>query len=316
VPREPSDRPLDGSAPHDIVPAPESGFMRQLGQTEIAMFKNLVSTEWLAEKLKSPGLAVIDGSWYLPAQNRDGKAEYLKAHIPGAVHFDIEEISDHTSPLPHMMPKPEQFAHQMSELGIGDQMTLVVYDGAGLFSAPRVWWMLRVFGARDVRILDGGMPKWLSEGRPIQSGAVEREKASFTTHFDAAAVANLARVRDALTTRKAQVIDARSAERFTGEAPEIRPGLRSGHMPGALNAPSATLLDKGRLRSQGELAQLLDGAGLDRNRPVITSCGSGVSAAIISLALDELGTPAEALYDGSWTEWASTPGSEIATGKA
>ena len=252
MPREPSDRPLDGSAPHDIVPAPESGFMRQLGQTEIAMFKNLVSTEWLAEKLKSPGLAVIDGSWYLPAQNRDGKAEYLKAHIPGAVHFDIEEISDHTSPLPHMMPKPEQFARQMSELGIGDQMTLVVYDGAGLFSAPRVWWMLRVFGARDVRILDGGLPKWLSENRPTEAGLVRRPQAEFRTHFDASAVADRKRVKAALETGSAQVIDARSAERFSGAAPEIRPGIPSGHMPGALNAPSATLLDKGRLRSQGE----------------------------------------------------------------
>ncbi|SEE30750.1 thiosulfate/3-mercaptopyruvate sulfurtransferase [Rhizobiales bacterium GAS188] len=280
------------------------------------MPKNLVSTDWLGENLKAPDLAVIDGSWYLPALNRDGKAEYLTAHIPGAVHFDIEEISDHSSPLPHMIPTPEQFARQMGELGIGDRMTLVVYDGAGLGSAPRVWWMLRVFGARDVRILDGGLPKWLSEGRPTEAGLVKRSKASFTTHFNAAAVADRARVSEALETGKAQVIDARSAERFTGAAPEIRPGLRSGHMPGAMNAPSSTLLDKGRLKSPSELAQLLDDAGLDRDRPVITSCGSGVTAAIISLALDELGRPAEALYDGSWTEWASTAGSPIATGPA
>jgi thiosulfate/3-mercaptopyruvate sulfurtransferase len=280
------------------------------------MRKNLVSTDWLGDNLKAPNLAVIDASWYLPAQNRDGKAEYLDAHIPGAVHFDIEEISDRSSSLPHMMPSLEQFARQMGELGIGDRMTLIVYDGAGLFSAPRVWWMLRVFGARDVRILDGGLPKWRSEGRPTEGGLVRRASATFTASFDAKAVADRGRVRDALETGSAQVIDARSAERFSGAAPEIRPGIRSGHMPGALNAPSASLLDKGRLKSATELADVLERAGLNPDRPVITSCGSGVSAAIISLALDELGRPAEALYDGSWTEWASTEGSPIATGSA
>jgi thiosulfate/3-mercaptopyruvate sulfurtransferase len=280
------------------------------------MPKNLVSTEWLGQNLGTPDLAVIDGSWYLPAQNRDAKAEYLAAHIPGAVHFDIEEISDRSSPLPHMVPSPEQFARQMGELGIGDGMRIVVYDGAGLFSAPRVWWMLRVFGARHVHILDGGMPKWRGENRPVEPGPVQRPKAVFTTRFDASAVADLGGVRKALETGAAQVIDARSAERFTGAAPEIRPGISSGHMPGALNAPSASLLDNGRLRPTSELAALLDRAGLDRGRPVITSCGSGVSAAIISLALDELGSPAKALYDGSWTEWASTEGSPIAKGPA
>jgi thiosulfate/3-mercaptopyruvate sulfurtransferase len=280
------------------------------------MPKNLVSTDWLHDRLKAPDLAVLDASWYLPAQNRDGKAEYLARHIPGAVHFDIEEISDHSSSLPHMMPPPEQFARQMGELGIGDRMTIVVYDGAGLFSAPRVWWMLRVFGARDVRILDGGFPKWLSEGRPIESGAVKRTPASFSVRFDAKAVADTRRVREALDTGAAQVVDARSAERFTGAAPEIRPGISSGHMPGALNAPSAAFLDQGRLKSGTEIAQMLERAGVDRNRPVITSCGSGVSAAIISLALDELGRPAEALYDGSWTEWASTKDMPIAKGAA
>jgi thiosulfate/3-mercaptopyruvate sulfurtransferase len=290
--------------------------LREASLLEDPMAKNLVSTEWLAENLKSPNLALVDGSWYLPAQNRDAKAEYLKAHIPGAVHFDIEEISDHSSSLPHMMPSPEQFARQMGEMGIGDKMTIVVYDGAGLFSAPRVWWMLRVFGAADVRILDGGMPKWSSEGRPTEGGAIKRPPSVFTTHFNPAAVADMKRVREALKSGEAQVIDARPAERFSGDAPEIRPGIRSGHMPGALNAPSSTLLDKGRLKPTNELAQLLDRAGLDRDRPVITSCGSGVSAAIVSLALDELGQPAKALYDGSWTEWASTEGNPIATGPA
>jgi thiosulfate/3-mercaptopyruvate sulfurtransferase len=232
------------------------------------------------------------------------------------VHFDIEEISDQSSSLPHMMPPPEQFARQMGELGIGDRMTIVVYDGAGLFCAPRVWWMLRVFGARDVRILDGGFPKWLSEGRPIESGAVKRAPANFSVRFDAKAVADTRRVREALDTGAAQVVDARSAERFTGAAPEIRPGIQSGHMPGALNAPSSAFLDQGRLKPPTALAEVLEHAGVEGDRPVITSCGSGVSAAIVSLALDELGRPAQALYDGSWTEWASRKGMPIETGPA
>ncbi|MBV9566652.1 MAG: sulfurtransferase, partial [Hyphomicrobiales bacterium] len=216
----------------------------------------------------------------------------------------------------HMMPPPEQFSRQMSELGIGDTNTIVVYDGAGLFSAPRVWWTLRIFGARDVRILDGGFPKWLSEGRPVEAGFTKRPPAHFTARFKAEAVADTLRVREALETGAAQVVDARPAERFTGEAPEIRPGIPSGHMPGALNAPSSTLLDHGRLKSPEALARVLDDAGVESDRPVITSCGSGVSAAIVSLALDELGRPAEALYDGSWTEWASTKGMPVATGAA
>jgi thiosulfate/3-mercaptopyruvate sulfurtransferase len=280
------------------------------------MPNNLVSTNWLHENLRAPDIAVIDGSWYLPAQKRDGKAEYLARHIPGAVHFDIEEISDHSSSLPHMMPQPEQFARQMSELGISESMRIIVYDGAGLFSAPRVWWMLRVFGARDVRILDGGLPKWLSEGRPVDAGPVKRPQAKFAVRFDAKAVADTRRVQEALETGAAQVVDARSAERFTGAAPEIRPGIKSGHMPGALNAPSSAFLDQGRLKPPAALAEVLEHAGVEGDRPVITSCGSGVSAAIVSLALDELGRPAQALYDGSWTEWASTKGMPIATGPA
>ena len=280
------------------------------------MPNNLVSTNWLHENLRAPDIAVIDGSWYLPAQKRDGKAEHLARHIPGAVHFDIEEISDHSSSLPHMMPQPEQFARQMSELGISESMRIIVYDGAGLFSAPRVWWMLRVFGARDVRILDGGLPKWLSEGRPVDAGPVKRPQAKFAVRFDAKAVADTRRVQEALETGAAQVVDARSAERFTGAAPEIRPGIQSGHMPGALNAPSSAFFDQGRLKPPAALAEVLEHAGVESDRPVITSCGSGVSAAIISLALDELGRPAQALYDGSWTEWASTKGMPIATGPA
>jgi len=280
------------------------------------MSKNLVSTDWLANNLNRPDLAVVDASWYLPAQNRDGKKEYLEAHIPGAVHFDIDEISDRSSPLPHMMPSADQFARQVGKLGISEDKTIIVYDGSGLFAAPRVWWMLRVFGGKDVRVLDGGFPRWKAEGRPTESGEAKPREAVFRPRFDARAVADTERVRRALDSGAAQVVDARSAERFTGAAPEIRPGIRSGHMPGALNAPSSTLIDNGRLKSPAELAKSLKSAGLDTEKPVITSCGSGVSAAIISLALDELGRPAEALYDGSWTQWASAPGNPVATGPA
>ena len=280
------------------------------------MSKNLVSTDWLAKNLNRPDLAVVDASWYLPAQNRDGKKEYLEAHIPSAVHFDIDEISDRSSPLPHMMPSADQFARQVGKLGISEDKTIVVYDGSGLFAAPRVWWMLRVFGAKDVRVLDGGFPRWKAEGRSTESGEAKPREAVFRPHFDASAVADTERVRRALDNGAAQVVDARSAERFTGAAPEIRPGIRSGHMPGALNAPSSTLIDNGRLKSPAELAKSLKSAGLDTEKPVITSCGSGVSAAIISLALDELGRPAEALYDGSWTQWASTPSNPVAAGPA
>jgi thiosulfate/3-mercaptopyruvate sulfurtransferase len=280
------------------------------------MSKNLVSTDWLAENLKRPDLAVVDASWYLPAQNRDGQKEYLAAHIPGAVHFDIEEISDRSSPLPHMMPSPEQFARQVGKFGIDADKTIVVYDGAGLFAAPRVWWMFRVFGAKDVHILDGGFPKWKAEGRPTESGQVNPGEVVFKPRFNAGAVADTQRVRRALDTGSAQVVDARSAERFTGAAPEIRPGIRSGHMPGALNAPSSTLIENGRLKSPVELRKSLKNAGLSFEKPVITSCGSGVSAAIVSLALDELGHPADALYDGSWTQWASTSGNPVTTGPA
>ena len=276
----------------------------------------LVEPAWLEAHLSDPALRVIDASWYLPAQNRDGKKEYLEAHIPGAVHFDIDEISDRSSPLPHMMPSADQFARQVGKLGISEDKTIIVYDGSGLFAAPRVWWMLRVFGGKDVRVLDGGFPRWKAEGRPTESGEAKPREAVFRPRFDARAVADTERVRRALDSGAAQVVDARSAERFSGAAPEIRPGIRSGHMPGALNAPSSTLIDNGRLKSPAELAKSLKNAGLDTEKPVITSCGSGVSAAIISLALDELGRSAEALYDGSWTQWASAPGNPVATGPA
>jgi thiosulfate/3-mercaptopyruvate sulfurtransferase len=273
----------------------------------------LVSTDWLASRIGAPDLVVLDGSWYLPAMRRDPRAEYLSGHLPGAVFFDIDEISDHSTPLPHMLPTAAAFAQAMERLGVGDRMTAVVYDGAGLFSAARVWWMLRIFGMKDVRLLDGGLPRWKAEGRPLEPGASSRSPARFDARLDATAAAALADVRAALADGSAQVVDARAAARFRGEAPEPRPGLPSGHMAGALNLPMTDIVADGRLLPPAELERAFRKSGLDPDRPTITSCGSGVSAAIINLAFAVTGRPQPRLYDGSWTEWASS-GMPVATG--
>lgn len=267
----------------------------------------LVSTEWLADHLSAPDIVVVDSSYYLSAMKRDGREEYLTAHIPGAVFFDINAITDTTSTLPHMLPSPESFSSAMRGLGIGDGQTIVVYDGLGLFSAPRVWWTFRVFGARDVFILDGGFPKWKAERRPIAFGEIKRTPRHFTARFNHGAVANLDDIRRALVDKSAQIIDARSAERFAGTAPEPRPGLPSGHMPGAFNVPHSEIIEDGRLVDKDHIAAAFAKSGVDLNRPVITSCGSGVTAAILWLALEAIGKEPKSLYDGSWTEWASHP---------
>ncbi|HEY4862624.1 MAG TPA: sulfurtransferase, partial [Xanthobacteraceae bacterium] len=207
----------------------------------------LVSTDWLAEHLRDPGLVVVDGSWYLPTENRDGFEEYLAAHIPGAVFFDIDEIADHSRSLPHMLPPPHVFELHMARLGISNGSKVVVYDGAGLFSAPRVWWTFRVFGVENVFILDGGFPKWKSEKKPIEADMVAREPAHFTAAMNEGMVADVERIKKTLVDRSAQVVDSRSAARFRGEAPEPRPGVRSGHMPGSLNVPYTQIVDEGRL---------------------------------------------------------------------
>jgi thiosulfate/3-mercaptopyruvate sulfurtransferase len=263
----------------------------------------LVTTAWLAERLGAPATVVVDGSFYLPAMKRDAAAEYLAGHIPGAVRFDIDAISDHSNPLPHMLPDNKQFASEVGALGIADSDTIVVYDGAGMFSAPRVWWTFRLFGAENVFILDGGFPKWKAEQRPIEVGAARRAPRRFEARKPADIVASLDAVRSALESKSAQVVDARPADRFVGRAPEPRAGVRSGHMPGALNVPSTAMVENGSLASPEKLRAAFAAGGVDLDRPVITSCGSGVSAATLWLALDALGKAPKSLYDGSWSEW-------------
>jgi thiosulfate/3-mercaptopyruvate sulfurtransferase len=274
-----------------------------MSQLAIDPQKLFVSTQWLAERLDEPDLIVFDASWHMPAAGRDPRAEYLDGHIPGAVFFDIDAIADHSTDLPHMLPDPLAFAAAAGELGLGDGMRVVVYDSLGLFSAPRLWWTLRAFGLADVAILAGGLPQWVKEGRELRRSPKPRAKVQFTPRLDHGLVADAAEVKRALETKSAEVVDMRSAERFKGLAPEPRPGLRSGHMPGALNLPWSRLVEDGRLKDKEKLEAEFRSAGLDPQRPVIASCGSGLSAAILSLALAASGHGAAAVYDGSWSEW-------------
>lgn len=272
----------------------------------------LVSTEWLAANLGSPDLKVVDGSWYLPAMNRDPKAEFLAGHIPGAVYFDIDEIADQSTDLPHTLPSDADFAAKVGALGLSNGDRIVVYDGGGLFSAPRVRWMLKKYGAADVAILDGGMPKWKAEGRALEIGATKPTPAHFSAKLDRTAAVWIDEVAASLKAGSAQVADARSKPRFDGAMPEPRTGIPAGHMPGAVNLATTDLVADGRLKPVEALKKAIAAAGLDPSKPVITSCGSGVSATIINLAFEASGYPEPLLYDGSWTEWASK-GMPVAT---
>jgi thiosulfate/3-mercaptopyruvate sulfurtransferase len=270
--------------------------------------EDLVSTGWLAERLSAPDIVVIDASWHLPAAKRDPRAEFLAAHVPGAQFYDIDAGSEPKTSLPHMLPSPEKFAHDVKALGVGDGKSVIVYDSAGLFSAARLWWMLKVFGHRDCAVLDGGLPKWLAEGRPVESGEPAHPPVRhFTPRRNATMVRSIADVKRAIETGSAQIADARSPARFKGEAPEPRAGVRSGHMPRARNVHYLTLLrEDGTLKDDAGIRAVLAAAGIDVAKPVITSCGSGVNAAILSLALARIGAGDHGLYDGSWTEWGTS----------
>jgi thiosulfate/3-mercaptopyruvate sulfurtransferase len=277
----------------------------------------LVSTAWLQDHLQAPDVRVVDASWHLPTENRDALAEYSQAHIPGAVFFDIDEICDLENPLPHMLPHPVKFSSRMRKLGLGDGSRVVVYDTAGLFSAARVWWMLRVMGHQDVVVLDGGLPKWIAERRPIEDLPPPPRERHFTVRFDNDLIRDLADVQRVLANGKEQLLDARPAPRFRGEAPEPRPGVRSGHIPGAKNLPWETLLGPdGALLPAAKLAERFAAAGVDTKKPVVTTCGSGVSAGILALALARLGRWRTPVYDGSWAEWGSREDLPVATGDA
>lgn len=275
----------------------------------------LVSADWLSKHSDDPNLVIIDAR--LPpvgtTPKPDPKTLYLAGHIPGAVFFDIDAISDQNTDLPHMLPDAETFARKMAELGIGDTHRIIVYDGDSLFSAPRVWWTLRIFGVSEVFVLDGGLKAWRDAGHPIETGETRRALSTFKARFSDNAVKSFEQTRTALQSRSAQVLDARSAERFDGRAPEPRPGLRGGHMPGSINMPFTILLENGRLKSPEALRQLFEEKHVDLHRPIIASCGSGVTAAVLALGLETIGAKAVSIYDGSWSEWGGHADAPIET---
>ena len=274
----------------------------------------LVSTAWLADRVSDETVVVLDASWHMPAAGRDAAAEYAEAHIPGAVFFDIDKVSDHASPLPHMLPPPSEFAVAARRLGISNASTIVVYDTVGLFSAARAWWTFRAMGHDAVHVLDGGLPRWIAEGRPLETGWRDPPHGDFKAHLRADLVRDLDQVTAALRDPGLQVLDARPPARFRGEAPEPRPGLRSGHMPGAKNLPFTGLIEGDALAAAERLRSVFEAAGIDPAKPAITTCGSGVSAAVIALALARLGQDDAAVYDGSWAEWGARADTVVVTG--
>ncbi|WP_439364071.1 3-mercaptopyruvate sulfurtransferase [Bradyrhizobium sp. DASA03005] len=278
----------------------------------------LVSTEWLAAHMGDANVKIVDASFKLPGVLPLPKDDYLAAHLPGAVFFDVDAVSDHSNPLPHMFPSVEQFGRDVGNLGIGNSDTVVLYDAGGWVAAPRAWWMFLSYGHGNVRILNGGLKKWRAEGRPTESGEVEPKPATFTASYDANRVRSMQQLIANLESRKEQVIDARAADRFEGRAPEPRPGIRSGHIPGARNVPYNLLFDAatGEMKPLEDLRAAFTNAGVKLDAPIVTSCGSGVSAGVLTLALYRLGITDTALYDGSWSEWGQAGGPAIATGPA
>lgn len=264
----------------------------------------IVSTDWLAAHLDAPDLRVLDGSWHMPDQNRDARAEYAAAHIPGAQYFDIDEIADTHSPLPHMAPSAEKFVSRVRRMGVGDGHRIVVYDDSEVMSAARVWWMFQLFGHRDVAVLDGGLAKWRAEGRPLDDLAPHARDRHFTARRDASLVRDVTQVAAAAKLRTEQIVDARGADRFAGTVPEPRPGLRSGHIPGSANVHFREVANPDRtLKSPAELRALFEAAGVDLSKPIVNSCGSGVTACLLALAQRRAGARRVSVYDGSWAEW-------------
>lgn len=303
------------------MPTPQRGVRTMtprelIGEMNYPNPEALVSTAWLHDHLDAPDVRVVDASWFFDFEGRDAKAEFAAHHIPGARFFDIDEICDTDSPLPHMLPSPEKFSSRVRRMGLGDGVKVVVYDSQGLRSAARVWWMFRAFGHDDVAVLDGGLPKWMAEGRPVEEdrAEVERER-HFTARFNSFLVRGKDQVRRALDAGAPQVVDARSAERFAGKAPEPREGVRSGHMPGSINVPYTDLLDaeSGTVLPADKLRAAFEQAGVDVRKPAIASCGSGVTACVLALGLHLLGNRTVAVYDGSWAEWGADESLPIAT---
>lgn len=274
-----------------------------------------VSPEWLEENLDKPGLSIVDGAWYLPAQKRDARGEYDAGHIPQAVFFDHDQVVDPDSDLPHTLPRPEDFARIVGAMGIAATDEIVVYDGPGLFTAPRVWWMFRTMGAKNVRILEGGLDAWKAAGRPLTAEVTKTAPSLFDVDFDEQRVATLDRMTAIVGDGSSQIADARPAERFRGDQPEPRTGVRGGHMPGARSLPAMSLSRDGKLVPEPELRQRIREAGIDLDKPVVTSCGSGITAAVITLALETLGHTDNQLYDGSWTEWGGRSDTPVVQGK-
>lgn len=275
-----------------------------------------VTPDWLEANLKTPGVSIVDGSWYLPAHNRDPRAEYDAGHIPGAVFFDHEQVVTPKSNLPHTLPAAEDFARIVGAAGITAEDTIIVYDGPGLFSAPRVWWMFRTFGAKDVRILEGGIDGWKASGRPVTADLTPIAPSVFNVDPHPERIASFDDMTKIVSSGERQIADARPAGRFTGADPEPRQGMRSGHMPGARSLPALSLSRDGKLLPADELKGKIEAAGLDLEKPVVTSCGSGVTAAVLSLALESLGHTDHKLYDGSWSEWGSRQDTAVTTGEA